>query len=165
MVLLVTLGLNIYAVVPIDGVNLTISGYNDKLQQVPFLSGGAAAAAGGGAVVNSPVFETGAASIFSLNLLSTFPEDLEISGYCSDLLHIFGQRYVAYAKCMVPAARPVKVCQSCFSGYGSLLDIYTNISSDQVHVKYKVICLFLTISTWDPLWSSSLRPCVCVVVS
>lgn len=135
LVLLVTLVLNIYVVVSIDEVNVIVSASADKLQQVPCLN----VAASGAAVVNSPVFKTGADSIFSLNLLSSFPEDLEISDYCSDLLHIFGQRYVAYMNCMVPAARPVKVCQNCFSSYGSLKDIYTNISSEQVHSKYKVI--------------------------
>lgn len=134
LVSLVTLVLNIYVVVSIDEVNVIVSASADKLQQVPCLS----VAASGAAVVTSPVFK-GADSIFSLNLLSSFPEDLEITDYCRDLLHIFGQRYVAYMNCMVPAARPVKVCQNCFSGYGSLKDIYTNISSDQVHSIYEVI--------------------------
>lgn len=91
----------------------------DKLEEIPPLS----AAAG-----SSPVFKPA----FPFSLLPSFPEDLEISDYCSELLHIFGQRYVAYANCLVPAARPVKVCQSCFSTYSSLTEIYGNISSDQV---------------------------------
>ncbi|XP_044025668.1 osteopetrosis-associated transmembrane protein 1 [Siniperca chuatsi] len=123
---LVLLVLHIYAAVSSDGVNLTVSDSADKLKQIPSSSPAAAA------VVNSPVFKSAVDSIFSLNLLSSFPEDLEISDYCSDLLHIFGQRYVAYVNCLVPAARPVKVCQNCFSSYGSLKDIYMNISSDKM---------------------------------
>ncbi|CAG03619.1 unnamed protein product, partial [Tetraodon nigroviridis] len=66
-----------------------------------------------------------------MDLLSSFPEDQEISAYCRSLLGIFGRRYAAIVDCLVPAARPVKICQNCFSAYGSLRDIYTNISSDQ----------------------------------
>lgn len=101
----------------------------DEPKEMPPVSSAAAAGAGG---VNSPVFKPASGPLFSLNLLSSFPEDLEISDYCSELLHIFGQRYVAYVNCLVPAARPVKVCQSCFSTYVSLNDTYMNISSDQV---------------------------------
>lgn len=88
--------------------------------------------ASGAAASSSPVFKPATGSVFSINLLSSFPEDLEISDYCSDLLHIFGERYVSYVNCLVPAARPVKVCQSCYSGYGKLTETYLNISSDQV---------------------------------
>ncbi|XP_061560491.1 osteopetrosis-associated transmembrane protein 1 isoform X1 [Phycodurus eques] len=65
-------------------------------------------------------------------LLSAFPDDLEVSDYCSELLRLFGQRYVAYVNCLVPAARPVKVCQNCFGAYGSLATTYMNISSEQL---------------------------------
>ncbi|KAG8011346.1 Dynein regulatory complex protein 1 [Nibea albiflora] len=106
---------HIHAFVSSDGVNLTAP---DPATESPSLS--------------SAVFKPGPDSLFSLNLLSSFPEDLEISDYCSELLHIFGQRYVAYVNCLVPAARPVKVCQSCFSSYGSLTEIFSNISSDQM---------------------------------
>lgn len=89
-------------------------------------------APGSAAAANSPpVFKPDVSSVL-LNFLSSFPEDLEISEYCSELLLVFGQRYVTYVDCLVPAARPVKACQNCFSSYGSLVDIYTNISSDQV---------------------------------
>lgn len=84
------------------------------------------------AAVLSPVFKPAANPLASVGLLSAFPEDLEISDYCSELLHIFGQRYVAYVNCLVPAARPVKVCQNCYLSYGSLNVIYSNISSDQM---------------------------------
>ncbi|KAM9356218.1 osteopetrosis-associated transmembrane protein 1 [Pholidichthys leucotaenia] len=67
----------------------------------------------------------------ALRLLSSFPEELEISDYCTELLHIFAQRYVAYVECLVPAARPVKMCQSCFSYNSSLEEIYKNVSSDK----------------------------------
>ncbi|KAM9703779.1 osteopetrosis-associated transmembrane protein 1 isoform 1-T2 [Menidia menidia] len=86
----------------------------------------------GHSAVNSPVFKPVVDSLQSLNLLSSFPEDPAISEYCSELLHLFGQRYVTYVNCLVPAARPVKVCQNCYSSYGSLVAIYTNISSDQM---------------------------------
>ncbi|XP_061668741.1 osteopetrosis-associated transmembrane protein 1 [Syngnathoides biaculeatus] len=65
-------------------------------------------------------------------LLSAFPDDLEVSDHCSELLRLFGQRYVAYVNCLVPAARPVKVCQNCFGAYGSLVATYANISSEQL---------------------------------
>ncbi|XP_061610023.1 osteopetrosis-associated transmembrane protein 1 [Phyllopteryx taeniolatus] len=79
--------------------------------------------------VESPVVKPAAAPV-SL-LLSAFPDDLEVSDYCSELLRLFGQRYVAYVNCLVPAARPVKVCQNCFGAYGSLVTTYMNISSEQ----------------------------------
>lgn len=111
----------IYAPVCIDGANVTISDAVYTAEElIP------------AAVVNSPVFKPAVDSLLSVNLLSSFPEDLEISEYCSELLHIFGQRYVAYVNCLVPAARPVKVCLNCFSGYGNLMVTYMNISSDQV---------------------------------
>ncbi|XP_068198814.1 osteopetrosis-associated transmembrane protein 1 [Antennarius striatus] len=81
--------------------------------------------------VVSPVFRPAAAPVF-LHLLSSFPEELEISGYCVELLRVFGLRYVDYVNCLVPAARPVKVCQNCFSRYASLTEMYRNISSDEV---------------------------------
>lgn len=71
---------------------------------------------------------------YSLSLSSKFPDDLEVNEYCIELLHIFGQRYVAYANCLVSYARPVKICQNCYTGFNSLEEIYTNISSDQVSV-------------------------------
>lgn len=91
------------------------------------------------AAVHAAVFKPALGWSSSLSLLlSSFPEDLEISEYCSDLLHIFGQRYVSYVNCLVPAARPVKVCQNCFSSYGSLIDIYRNIS-DEVRCKHGAV--------------------------
>ncbi|XP_006792548.1 osteopetrosis-associated transmembrane protein 1 [Neolamprologus brichardi] len=106
-----------------DVVHLSDSESADKLEAVPSLSN---------AAVSSPVFKPAVDTVFSFSVLSSFPEDLEVSDYCSDLLHIFGQRYVAYVNCLVPAARPVKVCQSCYSTYGSVVEIYKNISSDQM---------------------------------
>lgn len=121
----------IYAPVCIDGANVTISDAVYTAEElIP------------AAVVNSPVFKPAVDSFLSVNLLSSFPEDLEISEYCSELLHIFGQRYVAYVNCLVPAARPVKVCLNCFSGYGNLMVTYMNISSDQVRSKNKALCVF-----------------------
>ncbi|XP_010880442.1 osteopetrosis-associated transmembrane protein 1 isoform X1 [Esox lucius] len=79
----------------------------------------------------SPVFQANIQSYFSLNLLSVFPENLEFSEYCSELLAIFGQRYSAYTDCLVSAARPVKLCQNCYGTYNELGKIYKNISSYQ----------------------------------
>lgn len=95
------------------------------------------------------VMDSSGFQLSPVSLSSSFPEDLEISNYCSDLLHIFQQRYVSYVDCLVPAARPVKVCQNCFSSYSSLVDIYTNISSDQVfkvglHVFLSLWMVFMT---------------------
>ncbi|KAM3602453.1 uncharacterized protein V6R79_004457 [Siganus canaliculatus] len=114
-------------VVSDNGVNVSASDSAQELDQNPSLTPAAASV-----VVNSAVFEPSLGSPFTLNLLSSFPEDLEISDYCSELLHLFGQRYVAYVNCSVSAARPVKVCQKCFSSYASLVEIYTNISSNQM---------------------------------
>ncbi|KAI1895739.1 hypothetical protein AGOR_G00109590 [Albula goreensis] len=69
---------------------------------------------------------------FFFSQLSAFPEDLELSDYCRELLHIFSQRYVSYVNCLVPSARPVKICQNCYIQYNNLKEIYANISSDQV---------------------------------
>ncbi|GAA6228789.1 osteopetrosis-associated transmembrane protein 1 [Lates japonicus] len=119
---LVLIVINIYAFVSSDAVNFGASDTADRLRQTPSLSPD---------VVNSPVvFKP--VSDSSLSLMASLPEDLEINDYCSDLLLIFGQRYVAYVNCLVRAARPVMVCQNCSAGYSSLVDMYTNISSDQV---------------------------------
>ncbi|XP_048858272.1 osteopetrosis-associated transmembrane protein 1 isoform X3 [Brienomyrus brachyistius] len=61
-------------------------------------------------------------------LLSSFHGDPEISDYCRELLHLFGQRYVSYVACLVSSARPVKVCLNCFMLYDGLTEIYSNIS-------------------------------------
>ncbi|XP_037541435.1 osteopetrosis-associated transmembrane protein 1 [Nematolebias whitei] len=120
----VLLVLNCCSVAVSDPVNVTAS----DLKQVSNLS-----PPGSVPIANSPpVFKPALGSTFSLTLLSSFPEDLEISEYCSELLLVFGRRYVDYVNCLVPAARPVKACQNCFSGYGSLVEIYTNISSNQM---------------------------------
>lgn len=125
-----------------DVVHLSASESADKLEAVPSLST---------AAVSSPVFKPAVDTVFSFSVLSSFPEDLEVSDYCSDLLHIFGQRYVAYVNCLVPAARPVKVCQSCYSTYGSVVEIYKNISSDQVWAK-AIFCVFLCYGKMSPVF-------------
>lgn len=161
---LVLLALNIYAFVSSEGVNVTASDSADTLKQTAGLSPAAGAAAAA-AVVNSPVFKPAVNSLFSINLLS-FPEDLEISDYCNDLLHIFGQRYVTYVNCLVPAARPVKVCQNCFSTYVSLGEIYTNISSDKMGPgnvscrdsllrSDRLMLVYLLYSNLEDIWSQS----------
>ena len=127
LVLVATLALKICSVVSSDGLILDASasaGGQVSPLNLPDPS-----------VLNAPVFRAATEPIFSLNLLSSFPEDLEISGYCKELLNAFGERYVAYANCLVRAARPVTVCQSCFSDYGSLQATYQNISTDQVRAE------------------------------
>ncbi|XP_077443951.1 osteopetrosis-associated transmembrane protein 1 [Stigmatopora argus] len=87
------------------------------------------------AAANSPVFkpaEAGDSAASLIRLSSAFPDDLEVSDYCNELLRLFGQRYTAYVNCLVPSARPVKVCQNCFDSYGSLVTTYMNISSEQL---------------------------------
>lgn len=149
----------IYALVSSDGANITISDEADKLKVIQTLSPAV--------VVPSPVFNPAVLeSFFSLNLLSTFPEDLEINEYCNEMLHIFGQRYVAYLNCLVPAARPVKVCLNCFSGYDSLMVTYNNISSDKMgpgNVSCKdsllrsdrLMVVYLLFSNLEDLWFKS----------
>lgn len=108
-----------------DVFDLTVSGKGDEPKQRSLTA----------AAVSTPVFKPAGDSIFSLNMLSSFPEDLEISDYCIELLQIFGQRYVVCANCFVSAARPVKVCANCFSSYVSLNNTYANISENQVRAK------------------------------
>ncbi|KAL0967745.1 hypothetical protein UPYG_G00256350 [Umbra pygmaea] len=85
-----------------------------------------------GVAPQSPVFLSNLGSYYTLNLLSAFPESLDVSNYCIELLAIFGKRYSTYANCLVSAARPVKVCENCYESYGELGEIYKNISSDQM---------------------------------
>ncbi|KAK7132923.1 hypothetical protein R3I94_014970 [Phoxinus phoxinus] len=75
---------------------------------------------------------SGPGFLHSLSLSSAFPDDLEVNEYCMKMLHIYGERYVTYANCLVSYARPVKVCQNCYTDFISLKEIYTNISSDQL---------------------------------
>ncbi|XP_048062963.1 osteopetrosis-associated transmembrane protein 1 [Megalobrama amblycephala] len=80
-----------------------------------------------------PVSQASRMGFFSsLSLSSTFPEDLEVNEYCRELLHIYGQRYVTYANCLVSYARPVKICQNCYPYFNSLNETYSNISSDNL---------------------------------
>ncbi|XP_017348568.1 osteopetrosis-associated transmembrane protein 1 isoform X1 [Ictalurus punctatus] len=65
----------------------------------------------------------------SLRLSSSFPEDVEMIDHCLKLLHDFGQRYTSLSSCLVSNARPVKMCQNCYSGYNNFLEMYTNIST------------------------------------
>lgn len=116
--------LSFYSPAFTDGINVTASEPADKPSGLSPSHAAPAAASELGSAVR-PRLD----SLLSLALSSSsFPDDMEISDYCVELLHVFGQRYVAYVNCLVPAARPVKMCQSCFSSYGSLVDIYGNIS-------------------------------------
>ncbi|XP_056150852.1 osteopetrosis-associated transmembrane protein 1 isoform X2 [Lampris incognitus] len=117
---LVVLAVQVYASAATDEANLTV------LDSV-----GNFTALNSASVAKSPVLKRVVDPYVSLSL-AAFPEDLEVSDYCVDLLHTFGQRYVAYVNCLVVSARPVKVCQNCYAGFGSLREIYTNISSDQM---------------------------------
>ncbi|MCJ8750052.1 hypothetical protein PDJAM_G00194550 [Pangasius djambal] len=79
--------------------------------------------------LNPPAFKEN--SYFpSLSLSASFPEELEVTDQCLALLHDFGQRYASLASCLVSNARPVKVCQNCYSGYNSFQEIYTNILNE-----------------------------------
>lgn len=122
---------NIYVIVSGDDLTPTILAPADKPKG--FVSFNSPAA-----VANSTVFKVDRDSLLTMDLLSSLPEDQEISVYCRNLLGIFGQRYAASVTCLVSAARPVKICQNCFSAYGSLGDIYKNIS-DQVCCENKII--------------------------
>ncbi|KAI3364267.1 hypothetical protein L3Q82_011067 [Scortum barcoo] len=155
----VLLVFNIFPAVSVGGVNLTASESAGRPEQSPSLSPAAL-------LVNPPVLKPAPDSLLSVNLLSSFPEDLEISDYCLDLLRVFGQRYVASVNCLVPAARPVKVCQNCFSSYSSLQDIYTNISSDQMGPgnvscrdsllrSDRLMLVFLLYSSLEDVWKIS----------
>ncbi|XP_014849395.1 PREDICTED: osteopetrosis-associated transmembrane protein 1 [Poecilia mexicana] len=119
--------LNIYSLGLIDAVNVTASDSAANPLQAPSYQ-----SHGSSAVVSSPVYKPAVDSSYSINLLSSFPEDVEISEYCSEMLRLFGQRYVAYVNCLIPAARPVRVCQNCSPEYKSLSDVFLNISSDQM---------------------------------
>lgn len=138
-----TLIANFFVVVSSDGLDPTISAPSDKLEGIVALNPAAAS--------NLTVFRVATDSILTLNLLSSLPKDQEISVYCRQVLGIFRQRYVASIDCLVPAARPVKVCQNCFSAYGNLQDIYKNISSDQVCCRKRHIN-FLSLSGLHSSW-------------
>lgn len=90
---------------------------------------------GNGALnAHSPPLDSESPAFYSLSLSSTFPDDFEVKEHCIEMLHIFAQRYVAFANCLVSYARPVKICQNCHTSFNSLVEMYTNISSDQVSV-------------------------------
>ncbi|KAM9798164.1 osteopetrosis-associated transmembrane protein 1 [Neosynchiropus ocellatus] len=112
----------------------------------------------------SPLFKP-ARSSMSLSLLS-FPEDVEMSDYCHQLLQIFGERYVSAVTCLVPAARPVLVCQNCFPSFRGLVDTYTNISSDQAGPgnescrdslirSDRLMLVYMLYSSLDNIWTKS----------
>uniref|UniRef100_A0A8C5GVZ0 Osteoclastogenesis associated transmembrane protein 1 n=1 Tax=Gouania willdenowi TaxID=441366 RepID=A0A8C5GVZ0_GOUWI len=104
-------------------------------------------------------------SLFSTSLMSSFPEDLEISGYCKELLFFFKQRYVTFVDCLILAARPVKVCQNCSSSYSRLQDIYRNISDqvgpgnescrDSLLSSDRLMVVYQLYSNLQDLWTSS----------
>lgn len=88
-----------------------------------------AAEPSGNEELNPPVFKEN--SYFpSLSLSASFPEELEITDRCLELLHDFGQRYASLATCLVSNSRPAKVCQNCYSGHNSFQEMYANISKE-----------------------------------
>ncbi|XP_051501683.1 osteopetrosis-associated transmembrane protein 1-like [Myxocyprinus asiaticus] len=115
----------------------------------------------------SPVFQANSLGFFySLSLSSNFPEDLEVNEHCIKLFRIFGERYVIYANCLVTYARPVKICQNCYTGFNSLEEIYTNISSDQpgpgnvschdsLMRSDRLMLLYNLYSNLDEIWTSA----------
>ncbi|XP_077409802.1 osteopetrosis-associated transmembrane protein 1 [Vanacampus margaritifer] len=131
-------------------------------------SEGANSTVSASAAVESPVFKPVAEedSPASLSLLSAFPDDLEVSDYCGELLRLFGQHYVAYVNCLVPSARPVKICQNCFGAYGNLVTTFLNISSDQLGPgnescrdsllrSDRLMVVYLLFNNLKDLWSKS----------
>lgn len=75
----------------------------------------------------------------SLSLSGSFLGDQDVSDYCLELLHDFGQRYASLVTCLVFNARPVTLCQNCYTGYNSFLDVYANISFNQVSINTQQI--------------------------
>ncbi|KAM4530007.1 osteopetrosis-associated transmembrane protein 1 [Fundulus diaphanus] len=150
--------INSFAFGVFDAVNVTAP---VSAQQAPsYVSPGSSA------VVSPAVFKPAVEPAFSVGLRSSFPEDLEVSEYCTELLRLFGQRYVAFVDCLVPAARPVKVCQNCFPGYHSLSEVSQNISSDQMGPgnvscrdsilrSDRLMLVFLLYSNMDTIWQRS----------
>nr|XP_006626098.2 PREDICTED: osteopetrosis-associated transmembrane protein 1 [Lepisosteus oculatus] len=67
---------------------------------------------------------------YLLGLSSSFPDDLEVNQQCRELLHIFAQRCISYVDCLLQFARPVRICQNCYSEIESLNNTYTNISKE-----------------------------------
>ncbi|XP_012722782.2 osteopetrosis-associated transmembrane protein 1 [Fundulus heteroclitus] len=153
--------INSYAFGVSDAVNVTAPVSATTPQQAPsYVSPGSSA------VVSPVVFKPAVEPAFSVALRSSFPEDLEVSEYCAELLRLFGQRYVAFVDCLVPAARPVKVCQNCFPEYHSLSEVFLNISSDQMGPgnvscrdsilrSDRLMLVFLLNSNMDTIWQRS----------
>ncbi|KAM8846760.1 osteopetrosis-associated transmembrane protein 1 isoform 2-T2 [Synchiropus picturatus] len=142
--------LNCVAVVAGEGLNGSVSDLKQEETPSP--------------AVGSPLFKPAPRSL-SLNLLS-FPEDVEMSDYCHQLLQIFGERYVSAVTCLVPAARPVLVCQKCYPSFRSLVDTYANISSDQgvagnescrdsLIRSDRLMLVYMLYSSLDNIWTKS----------
>lgn len=115
--------------------------------------------------LKSPVFKR-LDSLYFLDLLSANSEYSDISQNCKELLDTFGQQYVTYVDCLVPAARPVKVCQNCFASFEMLNKTYSNISSDNVGAGDKscrdsllrsdrLMLVYLLFSNLDDIWKKS----------
>lgn len=116
-----------------------------------------------GAVI--PVSKANNLEFFYSLSLSSFPEDLEVNEYCIELLRIYGQRYVTFANCLVFYARPVKVCQNCYTDFNSLKEIYRNISSgqgpgnvschDSLTRSDRLMLLYTLYSNLEDIWTSA----------
>lgn len=113
------------------------------------------------------VFKSAVDSVFPLSLL----EETDGNDYCTDLLHLFGQRYLAHVNCLVPAARPVKVCHNCFSSYDRFVEIYRNISDevgpgnvscrDRLLRSDRLMLVYLLYNNLIDVWSrSSCKQCL-----
>lgn len=148
---------NTYVVVSDDVLKLTTLAPADKPEGFVSLNDPAA-------VSNSTVFKVARDSVLTTELLSSLPEDEEISLYCRNLLAIYGQRYAATVNCLVPAARPVRICENCFSAYGSLGDIYTNISAEQVccEKQSQFLCLLSGLHSSRMAWFCWLLMCLMI---
>lgn len=117
----------------------------------------------------SPSFQKSLGFFYSLSLSSIFPD--EVNEYCTELLHVFGERYDAFANCLVSYARPVKICQNCYPAFNSLGEIYQNISEDlgpgnvschdSLMRSDRLMLLFTLFSKFDEIWTiAGCRQCL-----
>ncbi|XP_072535005.1 osteopetrosis-associated transmembrane protein 1 [Salminus brasiliensis] len=111
--------------------------------------------------------EENSLGFFPLSLAAKFPDNLEVTENCLEMLRIFGQRYVTVVNCLVSSARPLKVCQNCYQGYSSFDEIYTNISSgqtgsgnvscqDSLMRSDRLMLLFNLYSSLTDIWTTAL---------
>ncbi|XP_064412370.1 osteopetrosis-associated transmembrane protein 1 [Latimeria chalumnae] len=80
---------------------------------------------------------------FSLgySLLASPPLDqLELDERCRQLLQDFADSGMAFTGCILRHARPVRLCQACFSSFLTLSDKYKNITKDVEKTSGNISC-------------------------